>query len=87
MLGSPSLARPVSGLGLRAGIGAVMTSAKRLPASRVALLDGHIGVAEADDLYLGACLNIDGRLLRAAGGAERLVERNFTTLVGSHKQY
>lgn len=56
---SPSLAGPVSGLGLWTGVLAVMTGSEALPAGGDVLLDRHVGISKADDLGLVSILDAD----------------------------
>jgi hypothetical protein len=81
----PSLARPVSGRSFVLGGSTFVPSTERLSASGVVLFDAHLRVAEADNLCFSTrTLNIDGRLLRAAGGFEWFVECDLSAFVGSH---
>jgi hypothetical protein len=60
-------------------------STERLSASGVVLFDAHLRVTEADNLCFSTrTLNIDGRLLWAAGGSEWFVECDLSAFIGSH---
>ena len=82
----PGFARPVASLGLRAGVGAVMTGTETLAASRIRLLDRHVRVTETDNLRLRTGLHVNGGLLRATWRTERLVERDLASFVVCHRR-
>lgn len=61
-----------------------MPCPERLAASRVVLLDAHLGVAKTHDTHFVAYLDIDGRLLWAVRSPERLVERYLSIFICCH---
>jgi hypothetical protein len=68
---SPSFAGPVAGLGLRAGIVAVVSCSEVLAATGDVLLDLHVGITKANDLGLLPILDADSRLLGSTGSTPR----------------
>ena len=80
----PSLARPITSLGLGTRVGTVMSGTEGLPACGVVFLDGHFGVTKTDNLRFTASLYINGRLLRTARSPEGSVEGNLLAVLGSH---
>jgi hypothetical protein len=67
-----------------------MTSAEITPASRLRLLDPHVGVTKGQTLNIPVIHDIYDRLFPAVASlafsnAARLVKRNFATFVFSHE--
>ena len=61
-----------------------MTSTEVLTTTGLVLADFHVGVAEPDDFDSIPILDVDSKLFRLTGGAERLVECDCSALVLSH---
>jgi len=72
-IGSPILARPVTGCEFRFCRAALMSGTKGFTALRVALLDSHLGVAVANNLFRTVLTRLNNKLLRAVWCAAGLV--------------